>query len=242
MDEQAGKFQIPEIVILVMLALVDDTSQAIGSLSLAIPYVGIVIAGLSKLLHWAVWGIILFWFIMKTRSFGWPGILQTCGGVLGTFGIPAVTAGVLGGIYLVNHPKVAGVATLATAGGAGALGAQAGAAEGAATREVHAGVAATRGAQSEPQTASQEGSPAQGRERSPGISTETIPEKEPGTSGSPGVSEEAFGVSKEPIEKLKEETMEKALEPIPQNNIVDLSERRKERGEPHDPYEYKKAA
>jgi hypothetical protein len=162
MNDEQKKFDMVEIVLLMMLALINDGLVIFADLGLAIPVVGLVLAGMAEAINVVIWGIILFWFIMKLGFSGRVGIFQIAGGIAEFFGIPGRSATVAIGIYIANHPKaaavvgkvavVAGAAALgAVTGGAGAVaavGAEAGAATGAVAAEGAAG-AATAGAAAE---------------------------------------------------------------------------------------------
>lgn len=124
MEEDEKKFDLVEIVLLIIISLFNDLMLVGVDLAVAVPVVGQVLGGGMELMNALIWGLILFWFIMKMGFAAEIGLIQIAGGVAEFFGIPGRTATVGIGIWLANHPKaakvaevVAGVvATAATAG------------------------------------------------------------------------------------------------------------------------------
>jgi hypothetical protein len=111
--EEQKKFELPEIIILLMLAIANDVLSIFVDFVFLIPIIGQVIGISMEGVNVFIWAIILFLFIMKAGFRGGSSILQIAGGIAQFFGIPARTIVVAFGIYFVNHPKVAAVAELA---------------------------------------------------------------------------------------------------------------------------------
>jgi len=213
--EEEKKFDLVEIVLLIIIALFNDLLLVGADLSVAIPVVGQVLGGGMELINVLIWGLILLWFIMKMGFAAEIGLIQVAGGVAEFFGVPGRTATVAIGIYMANHPKVAAlatevaatvVATTATAGAAatagkaaGAAGAEAGAAEGAAAAPRITDIKA-------PPTEAPQAPP---KEKPP---------------------EEAFGVKKE-LEKPAEALEERLLKSFPQPEKEEKEGESSEEGE-----------
>jgi hypothetical protein len=137
------KFQAPDIVILVLLAVFNDLLAIIAVIGVAIPVIGIVIGGAFEIVNTCIWGIIMMWFIMKTGSFGAIGLIQTAGGIAQYAGIPGRTVTTVIGIVMANHPKAAKIAAVAggtAISGGAAAGAAAKSAGSPAAKETTAGL------------------------------------------------------------------------------------------------------
>lgn len=201
------------IVLLILISLTSDISDLVTDLIAAVPVVGqIVYLGNSFLISPITWIIIQGWFIMKVGLSGRKGLITGVSNLLGGLGnianlpgsetimttiaivaanhgeVVGALAGATGGptaALLAKHPKIATAA--ATVGGGPAAGGVVATTTGRETA-MDARVATTGGAE-----------------------TETAAAPRPGLAPSQ-VSEEAFGVQKEPLEKLKE-VMEKIPEP-----------------------------
>lgn len=156
MNDDQKKFDTVEIVLLMMLAIGNDAVMVLADMGVAIPVVGVAFAGMIEVVNVVMWGIILLWFIMKLGFAGQIGLFQVAGGIAEFFGIPGRSATVAIGIFMANHPKVAGIVTkvatvaavgavTAGAGAAAAAGAKAGAAAGATGAAEGAAGAATAG-------------------------------------------------------------------------------------------------
>jgi hypothetical protein len=115
MDEAEKKFQTVDTVLLLMLAVTNDALLIVADLTLPIPVIGVIAVGLIQMVSAAIWAIILFWFIMKLGFAGRIGVLQLAGQAAEMVGLPGRTATVAIGIWLANHPKVAAVASTASA-------------------------------------------------------------------------------------------------------------------------------
>lgn len=152
---QEKKFELPEIIVLLMLAIVNDILTVVVDFVFAFPIVGQILGVSMEAVNAGIWAAILLWFIMKLGFKGEVGVLQVAGGIAEFVGIPARTFTVGAGIYLTNNPraaklvKVAEIATLAVATEGASLavegaaaGAEAGVATGAAVEGVAAGQAA----------------------------------------------------------------------------------------------------
>jgi hypothetical protein len=125
MDDESQKQEKPfdtvSIVLMLMLAIADDATTIVADLSLAIPIVGVVALGLSKMTEFVVWAILQSWFVLKLHSFGKPGIANLVGGLLSGAGIPATTITTIVAIYMANHPKLAAIADVASGKGVGGV-------------------------------------------------------------------------------------------------------------------------
>jgi len=152
MNQEGKRFEMPEIIILLMLAVANDVITILADLVLLIPLIGLFLFGIVTVLNAVIWGFILLWFIMKLGFAGKVGILQVGGGIGQFIGIPSRTLTVGIGIFLTNHPKVAGAAmkvaevgtaVAATAATAGAAAPAAVAAAGGTAATATAGVGAT---------------------------------------------------------------------------------------------------
>ncbi|MBI2033500.1 MAG: hypothetical protein HYT13_00135 [Candidatus Liptonbacteria bacterium] len=184
MEEEEKKIQLPEAILMIIIVFLSDVGDIFGMLIFGIPIIGqIVILG-TKAFSFLAWALIQLWLIMK----GVRGLWFSAGSLVDLIGLPfAQTATIMVTIYLANHPKTAGAITkIAGVTGTAALVA-AGARTTVATGERLAAREATLGAR---EVVADEA-----------VSAETE------------VSEEAFGVPKEPLEKLKE-----VMEEFPESN------------------------
>lgn len=119
------KFSTVEIVLLVIVALLNDVALIFTDLIFGVPVVGQAIGGLMEGVNVLIWGGMTLLFWMKTRSFGKGGLLQAAGGIAEFFGMPGRTATVVIGIIITNNEligklAVAGAAVAATAATGGA--------------------------------------------------------------------------------------------------------------------------
>lgn len=108
------KFQIVDIVLLVIIALINDALNLASFLLAGIPVLGEISVLGIEIIDFLLWALILFWFIIKMRSFGAPGLLQIGGGIAEMVGIPARTLTVIVGIIIANHPKLSAAASAAS--------------------------------------------------------------------------------------------------------------------------------
>lgn len=131
MDEEK-KFSLPEIIVLLMIAVANDLLLLAVDFVFALPIVGQILGAGMEFVNLIIWGIILLWFTMKLGFRGRIGVLQVAGGIAEFFGIPGRTATVLLGIILTNNPKLSKVATVAA--GAALTGGVSAAAEGVAAK------------------------------------------------------------------------------------------------------------
>ena len=220
MEENDKKFSTVEIVLMMMLALMNDALMVTADLGLAIPIIGEVLYGVAWLVDAGVWALLMFWYIMKLGTFGGPALVQTVAGIAEFIGIPSRTIGVIIGTWLANHPKAAAVATIATGqiGGAEkAIGEEAVTAERAAEAGIKEAGAAAKGEaaaaqapgmkpsevpQGKPSEQPHEGKPS---EEPQGKPSETPTEEKPfdAAQGKPEVSPEALGEKPEPTEQMK---------------------------------------
>ncbi len=228
MDEHEEKaFSVVAIVLLLMIAFLDDGTTILALLAVAIPVIGQVTFLLDKLFALVAAVVINGWFIFRLRTFGRSGIANVAGGILEEASIPATTITTIIAIWMANHPQAAAVVGKVTAGVAatGALDTAeqkiareakttaAGAVEtegGAKTAgETEAGGARKTGLEGRPSEVSTERKEEPGRPSETGTGeapTEGAPEK-------PEVSKEALGEEPEPLEKLRGELLEKAPKP-----------------------------
>jgi hypothetical protein len=172
MNDEENVFSLPEVVIMLLFTVPADALNILAILGAIIPVVGQVLLGFSWLVNVGVSALILIWFIMKigassgqaTKAVAGQAAKRGLGTIIGggvakTFGLPILTITTLVGVYMANHPKIVAVATTVAGKGAiGALGKEAGAAKGVATKTEVGTTQATRveagavGAQGVPQT------------------------------------------------------------------------------------------
>jgi len=154
MEEQTAEkpFDVVLIVLLMLLALTSDISDAVTVLIAAVPVVGqIAYFGNMLLISPIVWALIQGTFVMKLGLFGRAGVINMAGGIANFFGIPGTTITTGIAIFVANHPRLAAVAetvgAVAATGGAAApaTAGAAGAAGGAAAGKAAAGAGAVAG-------------------------------------------------------------------------------------------------
>ena len=63
MQDDLIKFSLPEIILGSLLTLSTDAIRIMSDFSLAIPVLGVVLAGLASIMAAVTWAIILFWFV-----------------------------------------------------------------------------------------------------------------------------------------------------------------------------------
>ncbi|MBI4087657.1 MAG: hypothetical protein HY434_02395 [Candidatus Liptonbacteria bacterium] len=221
MEEGGKKFNTVEIVLMIMIALANDALTIIADIGLAIPVIGEILYGFAWLVDGFVWALLMFWYVIKLGVFGGPALVQTISGIASFVGIPGRTIGVLLGIWLVNHPKAAAVAALATGkvGGAEkALGEEAASVE-SATGEITAGEKTATGVKAGAARAETEVAEAGATAGKTAVETapreiteptEYAPERKPSEvpeaekeAKKPEVSKEALGEELTPLEKLQ---------------------------------------
>jgi hypothetical protein len=152
MEEKPKPFDLTSIVVLVIIALLNDGLEIFFDL-FAATGVGLAGEAIMEVIDFAVDGIVFVWFFMKTGG-GAQSYTQVGAGFLESFGVPDRTIGVVIGILIANNPKAAKVAevvveqaliqgaAIATGGGAEVL--EVGAvAEGAAATAETAGAVAS---------------------------------------------------------------------------------------------------
>lgn len=109
MSTSEKKFSLPEIIILVMIAVINDICDILAFIAFAafaITGVGIAILLAQKFIDLVISGIITLWFWIKAG--GKAGGLQIGGGVAEFFGLPFASAiTVIIGIWLVNRQAAA---------------------------------------------------------------------------------------------------------------------------------------
>ncbi|MEK9180479.1 MAG: hypothetical protein AAB897_03645 [Patescibacteria group bacterium] len=217
MNEAEGEKKIDLVlgIILMLLALLSDGTDALAAAAFAIPVLGQITYLLNAfLISPVVWAIIQFSFIMKMGFAGRVGLMNLTGGILNVIGIPgSETLATSIAIWFANHPKAAAVAQVAT-GKVGAAGGKAAAAEkagavaggGAVAEKTAAGAAGAARAERGAEAAVEAERGVAGAERaavSEGRAAEGAP-REPGK----GVSEEAMGVKPEEAENLPRKLLE----------------------------------
>ncbi len=109
-----SRFETPEIVIMITIAVLNDLFTLLADLSLAVPFLGEAVAALAWVSDLVVWGGILVWFALKVGLLNTAGLVQTIGGLTDFVGIPGRTISAAVGIFLVNHPKLGKVASTIT--------------------------------------------------------------------------------------------------------------------------------
>ena len=207
MDEKEKTFDTVSIVVLLILALMNDGLEIFFDI-LAMTGVGITGEAIMEPINFIMDGVVTVWFAIKCGIGGAPSIMQYIDDILEPAGIPGRTICVGAGIVVANNPKlaavtkvaeVAGVAALT--GGAGAVAAEgATAAEaGAVTAEAGAAATATEGAAIRGEAATETGA-----------STEGGAHGESGEAG--GAKEVSSGKEGEEEEKKKKE-LEEEMEP-----------------------------
>ncbi len=244
-EGEQKKFDVTETVLLMFLAFLDDGIGLIAWLVGAFPVIGQALLFMYIGFDWLVGVFFLGWFIIKLGAFGAPAIIQAGGALIKLVGVPSRTISTGWGIWLANHPEAAAVAAVATGKPAAGEGVAAEkAAEGAVATEGGAAKALTEkpagaAAVSGPQTKIEAGIEREGGAGRGGPETEPEipqPEQEEKTEEKKKVSEEAFGMPKEPLEKI-EESMSEFPEPEPQEEqeeeggqaakVVDIKKYRK---------------
>jgi|GEM_PF-5106264 hypothetical protein len=108
------KFTAPEIVILVIIAVLNDLFTVASDFSLAIPILGEIAVFMAEITDFIIFAIVLIWFAFKVGLFGVAGLTQMIGGVTEFIGIPGRTISTVVGIIAVNNPALKRVATIAT--------------------------------------------------------------------------------------------------------------------------------
>ena len=111
MAGDSKKFSAPEIVIMLIIAVLNDVLAIVADVSLAIPILGEILIVIAEITDFLVWGIILIWFGFKVGLFGRAGFAQLIGGATEFIGIPGRTVSAIIGIIMVNNPKASALAT-----------------------------------------------------------------------------------------------------------------------------------
>ncbi len=231
--EENKKFSITEIVLGTMIAGLDDVADIVAIIAFGIPVIGLVVTGGVESLHFLVGWIMIFWFRLKLGKFGGTTFLQITDAVLELFGIPGRTIAFLIGVFVTNNPKVAKVATIVAVGVAtGGAGAAAAAAGGGAAAGVGGATAgAVAGGEAAGATAAAEGAGAVGGAAAEGAGATGSVGKSAATAADSAeeagsqISEEAFGVEKNPLEQLQD-TMQNLPEPEEKEEKEEDSSRR----------------
>ncbi|GEM_PF-1433882 len=222
------KFELPEIIFMSILVGLADIGEIAGELSLAMPFIGLIIFGVTKVYSFVTWLGIQFWLIMK----GERGLWFAAGSIIDLIGIPfAQTATLAFTIYLANHPKaaqvaslaVAGAATVATAGAAApAAAAEVGAVAGAETSAAAAGAVAAEteagvaGAATAGEIGATETAVAETQAGAESLAGETGAAQE--------ISPEALGEEESPFAKLQRLTQETPQEHASDYESTDADE------------------
>lgn len=107
----AKKFTASEIVILLIITVLNDALSIIADLSLAIPILGEVLIVSAEVADFVVFAVVLIWFGLKVGLLNAAGFVQMIGGVADFIGVPGRTVSAAIGMFIVNHPKLEGVAT-----------------------------------------------------------------------------------------------------------------------------------
>jgi hypothetical protein len=209
MDEQKKTFDTVSIVVLLILALMNDGMEVFFDI-LAMTGVGITGEAIMEPFNFIMDGVVTVWFAIKCGIGGAPTIMQYIDDLCEVAGIPGRTICVGAGILVANNPKLAAVTKVAEVagiaaltGGTGAVAAEgATAAEaGAVTAEAGAAATAAEGTAISGEVTAEAGSAVRGGVR--GVAEET--------DGEGRISEEA--PSKEEEEREKERKIEEEMEP-----------------------------
>lgn len=198
------KFELSEIIVLLILAITNDALIVFADLAFLIPIIGQITFLAMMAASFVIWGIIFLWFTLKLGFAGPIGLLQIGGGILAEIGLPVRTATVITGIFMANNPKAAKLGKLA--GEAALIAATGGAAAAAAPTVAGAGAAAG-GATAAAGAAAAGTEAAAGAEAVSGGAVAGAAESAAGKAAAEaerGVSEEAFGMPKGWEEKQKE--------------------------------------
>jgi len=210
-EETEKKVSLVETIYLLIIVSINSAAKIVADLVVGVPVIGEIVFMFADFFTIIAWAVVLLFFVIKLGAFGAVGIAQTIGGILDMLGIPV---GLLGstilGIYLANHPKVAAVAQLATGKGAASAEGKVAGEAASAEKAAQAGTAGEHAAEGAAGSKATENAASRGAQ-----TTEGAPGKTPesGTSQEkPQVTEEAFGIEKDPLEKMKE-LMEQPLPP-----------------------------
>ena len=117
MNEDQKKISLPEAIIMIMVTGLADLFELVATFIEAVPVIGQIFLFIKWFVAIFSWLAIQFWLIMK----GIKGLWFLSGSLLDAVAnflavdIPfGKTASIILTIYLVNHPKVAKVAQVAT--------------------------------------------------------------------------------------------------------------------------------
>ena len=118
MNEDQKKIQLPEIIIMLMIVGGADGLEVVTDLSAAVPVVGQILLFFNPFVDISVLVTVQFWLIMK-GGIGFNKQATVLVGNLiefipGLDILPIRTTTLIIAIYLINHPKVAKVAQVAT--------------------------------------------------------------------------------------------------------------------------------
>jgi len=118
MNEDQKKIQLPEIIIMLMIVGGADVLEVVTGLLAAVPVVGQILLFFNPFVDIFVLAIIQFWFIMKGGIGFYKQVISLVGNLIeftpGLDILPIRTTTLIIAIYLINHPKVAKVAQVAT--------------------------------------------------------------------------------------------------------------------------------
>ena len=207
-DGEKKKFELPEIIILLILAITNDALTVIAVLGLLLPVIGQIFGGLIELLNTGISAIIIMWFIMKVGFFSGAGPLTQVGGSIGEyFGIPCRTISLILGIMLVNYGDTLGkVANIVAPGVGGAVAGTALAAAGG--KGIGGALKATKEARASIPTNSKIISTPQGarvRNENGSGSLRDMPINYRNKNSESDTNEESFGMPKGTFETIEEE-------------------------------------
>ncbi len=121
MDKEQKKIQLPEAIIMVMIAGGADALEAVTGMLVVVPIIGKILLFANFLVDISVFAIVQFWLIMK-GGIGFKKQMTALVGNLIEFVpgldiLPFRTTALIITIYLVNHPKVAQIAASRTTAG-----------------------------------------------------------------------------------------------------------------------------
>ncbi|KKW45801.1 MAG: hypothetical protein A3A43_01285 [Candidatus Liptonbacteria bacterium RIFCSPLOWO2_01_FULL_56_20] len=206
MEEEQKPFGTVDKVFLFMIAGLSDVADLISVFAFPVPVIGQVIyLANAFFISPLVWAVIQFWFFARV-GFGGPGLISVAGGLGNMIGIPgSETLSVAIAVSLANHPKASALAGLTMGAGVGVA-----AARTAGAAAVEAGGTAARAGAAAAETG---GAAARGAGAAEtGTKLGAAEEAREGVGAAGKISEESFGIKKEPWERV-EELMKNLPEP-----------------------------
>ncbi|MFA5098807.1 MAG: hypothetical protein WC461_01130 [Candidatus Paceibacterota bacterium] len=112
------KISLVEALLMVLLNLFADIVDIVFNFLALIPAIGVVMFLMAPIISFSVFAITEFWLIMKGGMGFRKQISIIAGNILDVIPLlsflPIKTAGVLIAIYMINHPEIGKVASMAT--------------------------------------------------------------------------------------------------------------------------------